>query len=186
MRVRRLIGLAAPAALLIIALLLTARDATTPSAPPQLGELPEALVVAIHDGDTVSVVRSGDSAREEVRIRLASIDAPEKGQAFGGHAKRALSQLAYRQYVRLWEFGQDKYGRTLARLYRSDDGLDINLELVRRGFAWHYLRYSNESALSAAEQTARSRRLGLWNDESPVPPWQYRGPRRGAAATADP
>jgi endonuclease YncB( thermonuclease family) len=181
--VRRLITLAGSAGLIAVALLLAScvsRDAFT---PPALDTLPVALVVAIHDGDTVSVLRREGSGPREIRIRLSGIDAPERGQAFGDRAKRTLSQLAFRQDVRIWESGQDRYGRTLARLYRAEDGLDLNLELVRRGFAWHYLRFSDEGALAEAEQAARSRRLGLWSDKAPIPPWEYRMLRATESAT---
>lgn len=182
---RRLLTLAGTVALFIaLALFLAERESRRARTAPLISELPEALVVAIHDGDTVTVVRREDSDHEEIRVRLSGIDAPEGGQAFGSSAKRALSQLAYRQYVRMFEDGKDRYGRTLARLYRAEDGLDLNLELVRRGVAWHYLRFSNEGALSEAEQAARSRRVGLWSDEAPIPPWRYREQRAAESATS--
>ncbi len=52
--------------------------------------------------------------------------------------------------------------------------LDVNLEMVRRGLAWHYKRYSTDPALADAEAAARARRAGLWADPAPVPPWSYR------------
>ena len=70
----------------------------------------------------------------------------------------------------------DNFGRLLGRV--SVGGLDVNLELVRRGLAWHYKRYSIDPALADAETAARARRAGLWVDPAPVPPWAYRrGPQ---------
>jgi endonuclease YncB( thermonuclease family) len=51
---------------------------------------------------------------------------------------------------------------------------NVNLELVRRGLAWHYTRYSSDRQLAAAERSARAARLGLWADAHPIPPWDWR------------
>jgi endonuclease YncB( thermonuclease family) len=63
-------------------------------------------------------------------------------------------------------------GRTLARLVV--EGRDINLAMVADGLAWHFTRYSNDPALAAAEAEARAARIGLWADEAPVAPWEWR------------
>jgi endonuclease YncB( thermonuclease family) len=47
-------------------------------------------IISITDGDTVKVLTA---ANEQIRVRLAFIDAPEKGQAFGQRAKQAMSEL---------------------------------------------------------------------------------------------
>jgi endonuclease YncB( thermonuclease family) len=60
------------------------------------------------------------------------------------------------------------------------NGVDANLEQVKRRFAWHYKAYQREqsandrSLYDLAEREARSAKLGLWGDIEPVPPWEFR------------
>ena len=132
----------------------------------------EGRVVAVHDGDTISVLRHGHS----VRVRLHGIDCPELGQAFGRAAKRAASSLVFKREVRVVPVDVDRYGRPVARVFLGST--DINLELVRRGLAWHFVRYApHDSALANAEREARSARRGLWAERNPVPPWTWRRSR---------
>lgn len=127
------------------------------------------LVVGITDGDTVKL-RCGDAAEE--KVRLLQIDAPEKKQAFGTQAKKALSELAYEKTVHLERSGTDRYGRTLGRV--SLDGTDLNVEMVWRGFAWCYRRYLSDPSCLAIEEDARRHRHGLWVEASPIAPWDFR------------
>lgn len=135
----------------------------TVQATPWLGR-----VVAVHDGDTVTVLRN----RKSIRIRLHSIDAPELDQAYGQRSRRALSNLCYDRMARVHPMGTDKYDRTLALLDCS--GVEVNGEQLRQGWAWFYSQYSHDAALKALESGARSARLGLWADPDPVPPWDFR------------
>ena len=50
------------------------------------------LVVAIADGDTLTVLNEDF---QQVKIRLAEIDAPEKRQAFGTRSRQSLSELCH-------------------------------------------------------------------------------------------
>ncbi|MCI0558589.1 MAG: thermonuclease family protein [Nitrososphaera sp.] len=128
----------------------------------------KAQVVSIIDGDTIGIFYQG----KEQRVRLADIDAPEKSQVFGMKSKQSLSSLVYHKTVRVEEHGTDRYGRTLARVFAVR--LDVCAEQVRRGMAWVYRKYSKDSGLIALEDKARSTRIGLWADVSPIPPWKYR------------
>lgn len=112
-------------------------------------------------------------------MRLADIDAPEKGQPFGARAKAALSTLVYSQEVRVIDRGSDRYGRTLG-LVMGVTG-EANEAMVRDGLAWVYRRYSSRADLLAAEAVAREERRGLWSLPSPTPPWQWRHDRAGTA-----
>ncbi|MDG1097653.1 MAG: thermonuclease family protein [Methylophilaceae bacterium] len=59
-------------------------------------------------------------------------------------------------------------------------GRDINLEQIRRGLAWHYKRYQKEqeyedrSLYAQEEYLAQKDRVGLWSDNNPTPPWDFR------------
>ena len=68
--------------------------------------------------------------------------------------------------------GVDRYKRSLGRVIV--DGLDVNLWMVRQGMAWRYDQYSKDVALGEAQAAAKARRLGLWHDAEPVPPWRWR------------
>lgn len=126
-------------------------------------------VVSIADGDTLTVLTSDN---EQIKVRFSGIDTPEKNQAYGDKAKKALSQKVHGRKVALKNTSKDGYGRTLADVYYS--GRWINLEMVKEGWAWHYKAYSKDKTLAEAEVQARKLRRGLWLDQNPIPPWEFR------------
>lgn len=103
--------------------------------------------------------------------------APESGQAFGERARRALADMVVGRDVTLRQVGVDRYGRVLAVL--SVEGISVNAELVRLGWAWVYRQFSDDATLIALEDAARRNRWGLWADPHPVPPWEQRRAARG-------
>jgi len=126
-------------------------------------------VVAIHDGDTLTVLRD----QEQIKVRLSEIDAPETGQAFGNRSKQSLAEICFNKPARLEVKGEDRYGRTLARVHC--DGVDANAEQVRQGLAWVYRKYApKDSPLYAVEEEAKAAKRGLWADTEPMPPWEWR------------
>ena len=133
----------------------------------------DAEVVAVADGDTVTVLRQTASGPRQVRVRLTEIDAPERGQPWGTRARQALADKVFRRTVRVAAEGEDRYGRLLARLRVG--GRDINWEMVREGHAWVYRRYATENWLPD-EAAARDSGLGLWSLDAgaSVPPWEWR------------
>lgn len=138
----------------------------------------EARCRRVLDGDSVVLRLDG----REVEARLDGIDAPERGQPFGDRARRELTSLVAGRMVDVTHRGTDRHGRLLVRLRIA--GLDVNAALVRRGFAWHFVRYSDDEVLAAAEREARAARSGLWASEAPIPPWAWRdGVRTPAAAS---
>jgi endonuclease YncB( thermonuclease family) len=132
-------------------------------------------VVGISDGDTLTLL---DDHQVQHKIRLAGIDAPEKKQAFGDKSKQALSDCAFDKRANVDYDKTDKYGRTIGKVLVS--GRDCNLRQIELGLAWHYKKYAAEQPpadrenYANQETSARSSRLGLWGDPSPVPPWDYR------------
>jgi endonuclease YncB( thermonuclease family) len=135
-------------------------------------------MVRVIDGDTIDV---GD-----IRIRLEGIDAPESGQTCkrrwigswpcGHEATAALRRLTENRTVSCNPQGLDKYGRTLAVCHV--DGRDINAQMVRQGYAWAFVRYSQSYVKEEAE--ARAEGLGIWQGPS-EPAWDYRAKRWAAA-----
>lgn len=130
------------------------------------------FVVAITDGDTLKA-RCPD---QQVVIRLAEIDAPEKAQAFGQRSKQHLAALCFGKQAEIRPTARDRYGRTVARV--TCDGTDANAAMVRSGMAWAYTRYLTDPQIRAAEVLAQREHAGLWADEHPTPPWTWRHPGR--------
>jgi hypothetical protein len=71
-------------------------------------------VVGVSDGDTVTVL---DATKAPHKVRLAGIDAPEKGQPFGQRAKENLSRLVFGKDVRVAWHKKDRYGRLVGTVW---------------------------------------------------------------------
>lgn len=134
-------------------------------------------VTRVIDGDTVEVLCSifhkGKMVQTSHKVRLHGIDSPEREQAYGRQAKEFVSGQCFGQQIKVINHGKDKYGRVLGTVILSN-GKNLNQEIVKAGFAWHYRRYSKNSTLQAMEDQARRQNRGLWQDRNPVPPWKYR------------
>ena len=128
--------------------------------------------MGVTDGDTVTVLRG----REQVKVRLAEIDAPERKQPFGQRSRQSLAEMVFRQDVLVIEQGKDRYGRSVGRLQLGS--LDANAEQVRRGMAWVFDRYVKDRSLYDLQNEARQAKRGLWADPAPVEPWEWRRSRR--------
>lgn len=132
-------------------------------------------VVSVADGDTITVL---DTNKQQHKVRLVGIDAPEKGQAFGQKSKENLSDLVFGKEVEIEHEKLDRYGRILGKVHV--DGIDVGLQQVRDGMAWHFKRYQSEQsaedreAYGEAEVVARRDGVGLWIDAEPTPPWAFR------------
>ena len=156
----------------------------------------EARVVGVSDGDTITVL---DRNNVQHKIRLAGIDAPEKAQAFGEKSRQSLARMVFGKDVRIESTKRDRYGRLVAKVWVTPidlpcaktgepcpKTLDVSRAQLTVGLAWHYKKYeleqSEEDRLAYAfeEHEARARKVGLWQDPDPTPPWQYRhGPTDG-------
>ena len=112
----------------------------------------EGKVVKIADGDTLTLLTSSN---QQVKIRLAGIDTPERKQPFGKRAKQALAKLAFQKQVLVEVEAKDRYGRTIGVVFV--DGLNVNAELVKQGMAWVYRKYTNDKALYELESRLRKR-----------------------------
>jgi endonuclease YncB( thermonuclease family) len=141
-------------------------------------------VVAVADGDTFTLLTDN---KEEIRVRLTEIDAPEKDQPWGERAKEALSSLVSSQTVRVVTAGQDQYGRTLGRVYVA--GKDVNAEMLRTGSAWAYSQYLTDTSLLGIQNQAQIDHRGLWSlsMQDRVPPWDWRhdGSRKAVTYAID-
>lgn len=133
-------------------------------------------VTHVADGDTLTL----RARSQQVKVRLVNIDAPETDQPWGFQSRRRLEALVRLEPVRVRTRGRDKYERVLGEVVRVRDGLDINLELVRQGMAWAYTRGQARSRFEEAERAARAGRIGLWQDEAPIRPGNWRRRQRAA------
>lgn len=148
--------------------------------PPQPQAGTRALtgkVVRVADGDTLTVA-TRDGTR---KVRLYGIDAPEvrhertPGQQGGAEARQALKSLTLGRTVRVDIVEIDTHGRTVGVVFEA--GVNINLAMVRAGWAWAYRRYLSTpyaSEFIEAEREARAKRMGLWRQPNPLPPWEFR------------
>ena len=150
--------------------------------PGQLtkGSQIEGRVVGVADGDTVTVL---DADKKQYKLRLAYIDAPEKAMPFGQASKSNLSDLVFEQNVVAHIDDVDRYGRGVARISKAEQ--DINLAQVDAGFAWHYATYAKKTQsrgefqqYEQAQANAKSQRTGLWKDNNPTAPWDWRKSNR--------
>ena len=147
------------------------------------------LVVAISDGDTLKLRCGEPGAFRQVTVRLHAIDAPELSQRFGRRAKQALSAIAYRKTARLDCESEDRYQRSVCRVWVAPEAcaeahcaktLDAGLAMLTQGMAWWARAYADEQRPAQrgqyefAEREAKARRAGLWADRHPVPPWTWR------------
>lgn len=141
-------------------------------------------VVHVLDGDTVEV---RDANRRVHRVRLAGIDAPEIDQPHGTQARRALAKAVAGETLIVDWHKRDRYDRLVGKLLL--DNTDVNLALVRSGYAWWYRAYAGEQTArdrrlyEAAEQMARRERVGLWRDPQPIAPWDWRAGLRSSPAS---
>lgn len=130
-----------------------------------------AKVEGVSDGDTLKAVIDG----KETKIRLYGIDAPEKAQPFGQVSTDAIKQLTTGHKITIQAIDRDRYGRTVAIVFA--DGANVNEALVKSGNAWVYQQYCTQpfcSEWDQYQQAAKDARSGLWKDEDPVAPWEWR------------
>lgn len=136
------------------------------------------VVHKVSDGDSVTVFTPEGT---KLRVRLFGIDAPEvphgrkPGQPFGEQAQQALERKLLGKPVTLEVVDVDRHRRVVG-IVRS--GLqNINRQMVEEGWAWAYRQYlkgPHTSEFISTENDARLRRLGLWEQHNPQPPWEFR------------
>jgi len=134
-------------------------------------------VTRVVDGDTIEV-EPLHHAGSQLTIRLADIDAPEKGQRFGQESARYLFDLIMAKEVRIDYSKKDFFGRIIGTVYllAGDSGSlrQVNRTLIAGGYAWAYRKYCRSEILADVEAQARATRKGLWQGTNPVPPWKHR------------
>lgn len=140
-------------------------------------------VIWVQDGDTLTV----RTERNKVfKVRLVDIDAPETGQPFGKAARRLATDMALEKVVRVNYTFKDKYERLIGEVFLPDGKL-LNEEMLKAGLAWHYrVKHPHSSFLEKLEYKAWQNQLGLWVQETPIPPWEFRRENRLPSPPAQP
>ena len=145
------------------------------------GIIPEEWQVkpgSIYDGDTLRVIRGS----EELKIRFCGIDAPEKKQELGIESRDHLRSLVDigNGGLLIVPIEKDRYNRTVAEVYVKDSrstAINLNVQMVRDGYAWHYERYSGNCPIrgefAIAQELAQDEGLGIWRG-NPTAPWNWR------------
>lgn len=140
-------------------------------------ELIGGTVSSVNDGDTITLQTLADTKK----IRLVGIDAPELKQPYGTESRDALRQDLLNQTVTVDIGKKDKYGRSVGKVLLN--GEDVNLKQVNRGLAWLYVKYLPELAAEdriqykSAQEAAQQDKLGLWGQDAPEEPWNFRNKR---------
>ena len=131
-------------------------------------------VIKVTDGDSINILYEG----KPLRIRLAEIDAPERGQPFWKKSREALANYVAGKQVKVIEIDVDRYKRIVGQVYVGD--LWVNGELVRGGYAYVYPRYATTERLYEFEEEARESQAGIWKlpESERVKPWEWRKQKR--------
>jgi len=157
------------------------------------GDVIQGRVVSVSDGDTITLL---DADHQQHKIRLSGIDAPEKAQPFGQRSKENLSRLIFGRDVAVEWRKKDRYGRTVGKVMVAEPAcreaacpkiLDACHAQIVAGMAWWYRQYAREqesgdsNRYEQSELEARARRIGLWSDPQPTPPWEWRKAKKSHA-----
>ncbi len=125
-------------------------------------------VTKVIDGDSI-VIKTDDG---EESIFLDGIDAPEYNQDGGPEATSFLRKLIKDEEVEVkWE-KRDKFKRILGTVFLKDE--NVNVQMVAKGWAWHYKMFNKSKELEDAQKEAKSGKLGIWKEDEPKAPWDFR------------
>jgi micrococcal nuclease len=135
----------------------------------------EGVIINVVDGDTVYLLNEN---QDKIKVRLLHIDAPELDQSYGKESKLALEHLILHKKVTVITDKKDKYKRLLGVI--SLDEVDVNLEMIKAGAAWHYKKYAKFDQAKDQyliydenQYQAKLKKRGLWR-ENAIPPWLWR------------
>jgi endonuclease YncB( thermonuclease family) len=132
-----------------------------------------ARVITVHEGDRLTIHHDG---RKET-IYLKDIDCPDLKQPYGKQAKLVTAAFIGNRDVVVRGLKRDKQGRVSAEVL-LDDGRNVGHELLKEGLAWWRRSASSDASLEVVEELARASGKGLWADSDPVPPWEWKAPKK--------
>jgi endonuclease YncB( thermonuclease family) len=133
----------------------------------------EGQVVEVVDGGTITVI----SLKRPVKVRLIGMAALDPNQPYADVARQHLSDLILNKYV-VVRYSRLQDGYLVGKVLLGD--MDVGAQMIRDGVAWYdkpderHLENLERQLYDASEQAARNERRGLWHDESPIAPWEFR------------
>jgi endonuclease YncB( thermonuclease family) len=155
--------------LLVIALLILCCQTLSANASTLQG-----LVREVHDGKSITVENTG----RRIKVVLKGMDAPEPDQPYAKVALQHLTSLVMNRPVAIELTGLGAGSTLIGKVICEER--DIALQMIRDGVAWFDRSYENglseadRRLYAASEQAARNEHRGIWQDSSPIPPWEWR------------
>lgn len=144
-------------------------------------------VTKVSDGDTFKIIPDKEipgaktNKKGEVSVRLYGVDCPETkkpqwpAQPYSEEAKDYLANLVEGKTVICELKDLDRHQRAVCIV--TANGRNVNLEIMRAGYAWAYVKYLDRPYASeyvGVEEEARKAKKGLWKEYNPTPPWEFR------------
>ena len=137
---------------------------------------------SVYDGDTFRVI---DPNGQELKLRIACIDAPEKKQALGIESRDYLRSLLAKNPNKLIvvEKEREGYGRMVAEIFiptgKGDEEIPISGMMIKDGMAYYYAQYSkncsdNAERYAQLEKEAQRSRVGVWKNPNAMKPSEFR------------
>ncbi|MGH7259767.1 MAG: thermonuclease family protein [Nitrospiraceae bacterium] len=133
----------------------------------------KAMVADTEDGDTLIVIRN----HARIRLEIPEIDAPELDQPYGKDAKKKAAALTKNKVVTIRAYGNLGQNYLLGEVWLPNKK-HFAMEMVRAGLAWVKEGRSVLLDLEQLQSEAKTAQQGLWADEEPIPPWEWRSGRR--------
>jgi micrococcal nuclease len=133
-------------------------------------------VYKVRDGDTIEILASG----KKIPVRLRGVDSPDKCQNGFEEARQFTKETLLNKTVKFVQTDTDRFERAVGDIFidaentRGEFGIWFNQILVTSGNGWHWPKYSDSKKLSDAQKFAQRAKAGLWKNQNPVPPWEFR------------
>ena len=127
-------------------------------------------VISVIDGNIIEILTDDG---DKLLIKLSEVDSPELGQEFGEEALAYTSKFCLNKIVEIDVVGKDRKGIRLG-IVRLRSGKQLNTSLLKSGLAWYSHHCIDLCEMKLIETKAKKKKLGLWIDENPTPPWIYR------------
>ena len=127
-------------------------------------------VISVIDGNIIEILTDDG---DKLLIKLSEVDSPELGQDFGDEALAYTSKFCLNKMVEIDVVGKDRKGIRLG-IVRLRNGKQLNTSLLKSGMAWYSNHCIDLCDMKMLETKAKKKKLGLWINANPTPPWIYR------------